>query len=188
MKNTFASDVLTKPDFWGGEPDPESAQIHHGNKFSPGTAVARHWIVPNLGKLGSTQNSRNAYRLLLNILLMDILENCAHWLHSNIIKWKREIHIVLIFLVQKKNFQREVKWVIVISFVNIIRFCGLFSDSSEFYKLNCVYEFMSIFEIQSTIWEPYEALEETHHRAMWWVTDVLLIHTQICHFTSLLSE
>lgn len=49
-------------------------------------AAARHWILPNLGEFDSTQNSRNAYRLLLNTLLMDILENCAHWLCSNIIK------------------------------------------------------------------------------------------------------
>lgn len=102
MKNAFASDMLTKPDFWGGEPEPKSAQIHHGNKFSPGMAAARHWILPNLGEFGSTQNSRNAYRLLLNTLLMDILENCAHWLRSNIIKWKREIHSVLIFWYRRK--------------------------------------------------------------------------------------
>lgn len=65
-------------------------------------------------------------------------------------------------------------------FVSTIGFCGLFSwitDSSEFYKLNCVYEWvLSILEIQSTIWEPSVTLEETHCRAMWQEPDKLLTH------------
>lgn len=129
-----------------GEPDPKSAQIHHGNKFSPGMAVARHWIVPNLGEFGSTQNSRNAYRLLLNTLLMDSRENCTLWLCSNVIKWKREIHSVSNFFGKEENFPKGSNTSHCDLFVNTIGFGGLFSwitASSEFYKLNCVYEFMS---------------------------------------------
>lgn len=59
---------------------------------------------------------------------------------------EKEKYTVFRFFGKEEKFPKGSKMSNCDLFVNTIGFCGLFSwitDSSEFYKLNCVYEFMS---------------------------------------------
>lgn len=88
-------------------------QSQHRSVMVINSPLGRQWLGIGLyliwESLVPLKILRNAYCLLLNTLLMDILENCTHGLRSNIIKWKEKYTVFWFFFGTEEKFPKGSK-------------------------------------------------------------------------------